>query len=64
MSDTATQARPRPRLKAVYNDQIRDQLKASAREENQKLAALVGTAANREALNAFREKRAPDFSKL
>ena len=28
MSDTATQARPRPRLKAVYNDQIRDQLKA------------------------------------
>ncbi len=28
MSDTATQARPRPRLKTVYNEQIRDQLKA------------------------------------
>ena len=40
------------------------QLKASILAENEGLAALVGSAANKEALRAFREKRDPDFSAL
>jgi enoyl-CoA hydratase/carnithine racemase len=50
--------------KKLIMDPIRDQLRASARAENEGLAALVGRAANREALAAFREKREPDFTDL
>jgi enoyl-CoA hydratase/carnithine racemase len=50
--------------KKLMLDPIRDQIKASAKAENQGLAELVGGAANKEALRAFREKREPDFSNL
>lgn len=48
--------------KQLIMDPLRPQLRASAKAENAGLAALVGGPANREALAAFREKRAPDFS--
>ena len=43
-------------------DPLREQMRASAKAENAGLAAMVGGAANREALAAFREKREPDFT--
>lgn len=43
---------------------LKDQLKASAAIENEKLAELAGSPANLEALEAFREKREPDFRRL
>ena len=43
---------------------LKSQLKASAAAENAKLAELTGSSANREAISAFREKRAPDFANL
>jgi enoyl-CoA hydratase/carnithine racemase len=50
--------------KSLIMAPVREQLKNSAMEENRVLASLVGTPANREALAAFVEKRAPDFSAL
>ena len=48
--------------KRLIMDPLREQMRASARAENEGLAAMVGGAANREALAAFREKREPDFT--
>lgn len=48
--------------KQLIMDPIREQIRTSCAAENAALAALVGGPANREALAAFREKRAPDFS--
>ena len=48
--------------KKLIMDPLREQIRASARAENEGLAAMVGGAANREALSAFREKREPDFT--
>lgn len=48
--------------KKLIMDPLREQMRASARAENEGLAAMIGGAANREALSAFREKRAPDFT--
>jgi hypothetical protein len=50
--------------KQLIMDPLRPQLRASAKAENAGLAALVGGPANREALAAFHEKRAPDFTGL
>jgi enoyl-CoA hydratase/carnithine racemase len=50
--------------KALIMDPLRPQLRESAQAENAGLAALLGGPANREALAAFREKRAADFSGL
>jgi len=50
--------------KGLMMDPVRDQMKANAIEENKKLASLQGKPANKEALTAFMEKRAPDFSGL
>ena len=52
------------KTKALMLDPIRQQLKDSVRFENQGLAELSGGPANREALAAFKEKRAPDFTGL
>lgn len=43
---------------------LREQMRQQAVAENQALGALIGGPANREALAAFRERRAPDFSNL
>jgi enoyl-CoA hydratase/carnithine racemase len=48
--------------KKLIMDPLREQIRASAKAENEGLAGLVGGPANREALAAFREKRDPDFS--
>jgi enoyl-CoA hydratase/carnithine racemase len=48
--------------KKLIMDPLREQMRASAKAENEGLAGLVGGPANREALAAFREKRDPDFS--
>ncbi len=48
--------------KKLIMDPLREQMRASARAENEGLAAMVGGAANREALAAFKEKREPDFT--
>ena len=50
--------------KALIMDPLRPQLRASIKAENKGLAELVGGAANKEALAAFREKREADFSRL
>ncbi|MFM7121269.1 MAG: enoyl-CoA hydratase/isomerase family protein [Gammaproteobacteria bacterium] len=50
--------------KSLILEPLRPQLRAVAERENAALAAMVGQPANREALNAFREKRAPDFAGL
>jgi enoyl-CoA hydratase/carnithine racemase len=50
--------------KKLLLDPIRVQLEASIEAENAALAQLVGKAANREALAAFRDKRDPDFTNL
>ncbi|MBL6689375.1 MAG: enoyl-CoA hydratase/isomerase family protein [Pseudomonadales bacterium] len=50
--------------KALMMDPLREQMKASAIQENKKLASLQGQPANKEALTAFMEKRAPDFTGL
>jgi len=42
----------------------REQLKAAARAESQAIAEMTGGPANLEAINAFKEKREPDFSKI
>lgn len=52
------------KTKQLMTDPVRAQLKAVAREENAGLAALSGGTANLEALAAFREQRAPDFTGL
>jgi len=52
------------KTKALIMDPIRPQLRAAVRAENKGLAELSDGPANREALAAFREKRAPDFSGL
>ena len=48
--------------KALIMAPLRAQLKASIAAENAGLAQLRGSAANLEAVAAFREKRTPDFS--
>ena len=48
--------------KKLIMDPLREQMRASAKAENEGLAAMVGGPANREALAAFREKREPNFS--
>ncbi len=50
--------------KKLVMDPLKDQMRASAKAENQGLADLMGGPANKEALSAFREKRDPDFSSL
>lgn len=50
--------------KALMMDPIREQLKTAVKAENAALARLRGSAANEEALAAFREKRDPDFGGL
>lgn len=50
--------------KKLIMDPLREQMRVSARAENEGLASLVGGPANREALSAFREKRTADFSGL
>jgi enoyl-CoA hydratase/carnithine racemase len=50
------------KTKQLIMDPLRPQLRASAKAENAGLAELAGGPANREALAAFREKRAADFS--
>lgn len=52
------------KTKELIMTPLRPQMRASAREENAGLDALVGGPANREALAAFREKREADFSAL
>jgi enoyl-CoA hydratase/carnithine racemase len=47
--------------KKLIMDPLRMQMRASAKEENAALAAMIGGPANREALDAFRGKRQPDF---
>lgn len=42
----------------------REQMRQQAEAENKALGALIGGPANREALAAFRERRAPDFGNL
>ena len=48
--------------KRLMMDPIREQLMQSIKAENEALAELAGSPANREALAAFREKREPDFT--
>ena len=48
--------------KRLIIDPLRDQMKASVIAENAGLAALRGGQANKEAVTAFLEKRAPDFT--
>ena len=50
--------------KSLIMAPLKDQLHESAEAENRALARLVGKPANQEALNAFRDKREPDFSEL
>ena len=50
--------------KALIMEPLKPQLRAVADRENAALNSMVGQPANREALNAFREKRAPNFSGL
>jgi len=50
------------KTKQLIMGPLRPQLRAAAKAENAGLAELSGGAANREALAAFREKRAADFS--
>ncbi|MBO6566219.1 MAG: enoyl-CoA hydratase/isomerase family protein [Pseudomonadales bacterium] len=50
--------------KRLMMDPIREQMKEVAVKENKALFALQGEPANREALRAFAEKRAPDFTGL
>lgn len=50
--------------KRLLTGSRRDALRAVMRAENEALAALVGGAANREAIAAFEDKRPPDFSNL
>ena len=50
--------------KALIAHPERDRLRAVIAAENAALARLGGGPANREAIAAFREKRAPDFSAL
>ena len=50
--------------KSLIMDPLRPHLRESAHAQNAGLAALLGGPANREALAAFREKRAADFSGL
>ncbi len=48
--------------KRLIIDPLREQMKASVIAENDGLAALRGGQANKEAVTAFLEKRAPDFT--
>jgi enoyl-CoA hydratase/carnithine racemase len=50
--------------KSLIMEPLKPQLRAVADRENAALNSMVGQPANREALNAFREKRAPNFSGL
>jgi enoyl-CoA hydratase/carnithine racemase len=50
--------------KALIMDPLRGPMKAAIAAENQGLARLLGGPANREAVQAFRDKREPDFSSL
>lgn len=50
------------KTKQLIMDPLRPQLRVAAKAENDGLAELAGGPANREALAAFREKRAADFS--
>lgn len=50
--------------KKLMMDPIREQLKDNAEKENRALFSLQGKPANKEALSAFIEKRAPDFAGL
>ncbi len=52
------------KTKSLLAGPVRETLKATFRAENKGLAELMGGAANREALAAFRDKRAPDFTGL
>jgi enoyl-CoA hydratase/carnithine racemase len=50
--------------KSLIMAPLKNQLKASAAAENAMLVKLTGSPANREAVGAFRDKRAADFSSL
>jgi len=50
--------------KRLIGEPFKEQLRASIKAENQGLANLVGSPANKEAIAAFREKRQPDFTGL
>ncbi|MCP4004571.1 MAG: enoyl-CoA hydratase/isomerase family protein [bacterium] len=50
--------------KQLVLDTRLEQVRAARARENSRFAKLVGGPANREALAAFKEKRAPDFTKL
>lgn len=52
------------KTKALIMDPIRPELRAAVRAENKGLAELSDGPAYKEALAAFREKRAPNFSDL
>lgn len=52
------------KTKSLMTSPDRQRLKEAVRRENQGLADLLGKAANQEALAAFRDKRAPDFTGL
>lgn len=52
------------KTKALMMEPVREDMKAAIARENAGLAELQGGAANTEALTAFKEKRAPDFSGL
>lgn len=48
--------------KRLMLEPLREEMRAAIKQENAGLASLVGGPANKEALAAFAEKRAPDFS--
>ena len=50
--------------KGLMKAPLKKALIEAMQRENKGLAALTGNAANREALNAFKEKRTPNFDRL
>ena len=50
--------------KKLIMDPIRERIKAARKDEDNAFAELLGKPANLEALQAFAEKRDPDFSSL
>ena len=53
----------RPRQRNAFNNQMYDDLRAARARENETFAHRLGSAENVEAVQAFLEKRPPDFSK-
>ena len=50
--------------KELLMSQVREELRAAYKRENIVLFDLMGGPANQEAIAAFKERRAPDFSKF